>query len=257
MTAGMLAVSDLSTGYGARGVLFGVTLPPLHAGRLVAIVGPNGAGKSTLLRAIAQALLYRGKVAFEGQDLAAMPMRSRARLVGLMPQSLPQETGLGVLESLLIPIHVAHDGMPARHAEELALDRLRQLKIAGLAMEQLDQLSGGQRQLVSLAQTIACDPRVLLLDEPCSALDLARQFQMMQEARRLAREGRVVIAILHDLTLAAQWADLMIVLHGGRVHSTGAPQDVLTPVMLADVYGVSALVERNSLGCLQLTVLPA
>src|SRR5690606_15656875 len=118
------------------------------------------------------------------------------------------------------------------------------LGIAELALRPLNQLSGGQRQMVSLAQAIVRDPRLLLLDEPTSALDLARQMRLLGELRRLAAEGRVVVAVLHDLALAAQWADRIVVLHGGAVHSDGPPATVLTPSMLAQVYRVEARVER-------------
>src|SRR5690606_21060257 len=116
------------------------------------------------------------------------------------------------------------------------------------------RLSGGQRQLASLAQTIVRDPVVLLLDEPTSALDLARSHRMMAEMRALAREGHVVLAVLHDLALAARWADRLLVLDGGRLHSGGPPEEVLTEAMLAEVYGVEARVERCSRGRLMVLV---
>lgn len=121
-------------------------------------------------------------------------------------------------------------------------------------MEQLNRLSGGQRQLVSLAQAIVREPAILLLDEPTSALDLRHQAQVMHLVRDLAREGRLVVVVLHDLNLAARWADHIVVLSNGAVAAEGAPVAAITANILASVYGVEALVERSTLGHLQISV---
>ena len=108
--------------------------------------------------------------------------------------------------------------------------------------------------MVGLAQALVRDPALLLLDEPTSALDMARQVRLLTEVRRVAAEGRVVLAVLHDLALAAQWADRIAVLHKGRLHSFGTPAEVVTPAMLAEVYGVEARVERCSRGRLMVLI---
>ena len=212
-----LLVRDISVRFGPRRVLDGLTLPEMRAGELTVLAGPNAAGKSTLLRAIAQLVPHRGSTMLDGRDLARLPAVERARLLGFMPQSLPSGSSL-------------------------------------VALEPLDALSGGQRQMVSLAQAIVRDPRVLLLDEPTSALDLARQVRLLSELRRLAAEGRVVVAVLHDLALAAQWADRIVLIHGGHVRAHGAPAEVLTPALLAEVYGVEARVEFCSRGRLMVLI---
>lgn len=246
-----LTVSDVSIRYGKRQVIAGLSLPPLQAGQVTVLAGPNAAGKSTLLRAIAQLSPYQGSIAFDGHDLSALGGQQRAALIGFMPQTLPAGASLNVLESVVTALRAGRqDGAGAESRVMAVLDRLG---IAPLALERLDQLSGGQRQMVSLAQTIVRDPRILLLDEPTSALDLARQARVLAEMRRLALEGRVVIAVLHDLGLAARWADRIVVLQKGRLHSSGPPSEVLTPAMLAQVYGVDARVETCSIG--RLTVL--
>lgn len=248
-----LSVRDLSVAFGRRRVLSGLTLPPLAQGELTVLAGPNAAGKSTLLRAIARLHPSQGRVTLDGRDLAQLPGPERARTIGFMPQTLPGATGLSALESVLAALQ-AGGGFGGRHAEDRAMSALARLGVADLALEPLSRLSGGQRQSVSLAQAIVRDPRLLLLDEPTSALDLARQHRLLAEAQRLAREGRVVVAVLHDLALAAQWADRMVVLHRGALHAFGAPAEVLTPPMLAEVYGVRARVERCSAGRLQVLV---
>ncbi|WP_207099489.1 ABC transporter ATP-binding protein [Paracoccus shandongensis] len=246
-----LRIENVSLRYGARPILRGLTLPDLRPGEVTVLAGPNAAGKSTLLRAIAQLAPYRGRIALDGEDLARMPIRRRARLIGVMPQALPAGSSLVVLESVIAALR-AGDGFAAG-ADAQAMAVLERLGIADLAMEPLDQLSGGQRQMVSLAQAIVRDPRVLLLDEPTSALDLARQVRLLGALRALAAEGRIVVAVLHDLAMAAQWADRIVLLHRGELHSSGQPATVLTPDLLARVYGVRARVERCSQG--RITVL--
>ncbi|MDO5622753.1 MAG: ABC transporter ATP-binding protein [Paracoccus sp. (in: a-proteobacteria)] len=250
-----LAIHDVSVRYGARPVLDHLTLPPLHAGEVTVLAGPNAAGKSTLLRAVAQLTPHKGRITLDGGDLAAMTGPQRAGQVGFMPQTLPSGSSLSVLESVIAALRAGGDGASdGAGSDQTAMDVLDRLDIGALAMRRLDQLSGGQRQMVSLAQAIVRDPRLLLLDEPTSALDLARQMRLLAELRRLASEGRIVVAILHDLALAAQWADRIVMLDRGGLHSDGPPRDVLTPAMLAQVYGVAARVETCSRGRLMVLI---
>ncbi|SEN85509.1 iron complex transport system ATP-binding protein [Paracoccus alcaliphilus] len=248
-----LSVRDVSIRYGRRVILDGLSLPDLPAGQVTVLAGPNAAGKSTLLRAVAQLGSYHGGITLDGRDLAHLPGAERARLVGFMPQTLPSGSSLIVLQSILAALRATGE-TPAAEADAAAMAVLDRLGIADLALRPLDQLSGGQRQMVSLAQAIVRDPRLLLLDEPTSALDLARQVRLLAELRRLAAEGRVVLAVLHDLALAAQWADRIVVLHQGGLHSHGQPAQVLTPAMLAEVYQVEARVERCSRGNLTVMI---
>ena len=249
---GLLA-QDISVRFGARRVLGGLNLPLLRPGEVTVLAGPNAAGKSTLLRAIAQLQPHGGSVALDGRDLARMPARERARLVGFMPQALPSGSSLVALESVIAALR-AGEAMPARQADHTAMAVMETLGIAALALEPLSALSGGQRQMVSLAQAIVRDPRLLLLDEPTSALDMARQVRLLSELRRLAGEGRIVVAVLHDLGLAAQWADRIVLMHGGQTHASGRPDEVLTPALLAQVYGVTARVERCSQGRIMILI---
>lgn len=239
--SGILAVRGLSVRYGRRSVIDGLDLPPIATGSVTALVGPNGAGKSTILKALAQIVSSTGELRFGATDLRSLRPRERSGLIGFMPQSLPQGTELTVIESVIVAMHgaVAHGAL-----EKRAVAVLQRLDIVRHSLSPLDRLSGGERQLVSLAQAIARQPRLLFLDEPTSALDLARQLQVMQQVRALAGEGAAVILVLHDLSLAARWADQVIVLDRGRLYADGPPGDVLTAAMLADVYGVHARVEH-------------
>lgn len=248
-----LIVRDMTVRFGARPVLAGLSLPPMQPGEVTVLAGPNAAGKTTLLRAIAQLVRHQGEVILDGHDLAHMPAAERARLVGFMPQALPSGSALIALETVIAALRSGR-AMPARQAEDAAMSVMDNLGIGALALDPLDALSGGQRQMVSLAQAIVRDPRLLLLDEPTSALDLARQVRLLSQLRRLAGEGRIVVAVLHDLALAAQWADRIVLIHDGHVRAQGRPDAVLTPELLADVYGVEARVERCSRGRLMVLI---
>ncbi|MGC4028566.1 MAG: ABC transporter ATP-binding protein [Steroidobacteraceae bacterium] len=254
---GWLAISGLTAGYRQRGVLDALTVPPLPCGQVHAVIGPNAAGKSTLLRALAGLLPASGSVVFGGRELAQLRTAERARIVTYMPQSLPQGLALSVLESVMgawLATPAADDG-GSTQAVERAAATLQRVGIAHLALEPLLRLSGGQRQLVALAQALVREPRLLLLDEPLSALDLQFQLRVMQLLRDLARErGTTALVVLHDLQVAAQWADRILVLDGGRLAACGPPVEAITPELLARVYNVRARVERCSAGRLQVLV---
>lgn len=248
-----LSLNHLNVGYGRRPVLRDLSLPLIRPGEVTVLAGPNAAGKSTLLRAIARLAPATGEIRLDGEDLRSLSAAARAKKIGFMPQTLPSGAALSVLETVIAALRAGQaveGGRPGQRAMEV----LTRLGIEQLALSDLDQLSGGQRQMVSLAQAIVRDPRLLLLDEPTSALDLARQVRLLGELRRIAAEGRVVLAVLHDLALAARWADRIAILHQGSLYAFGPPAEVLTPVMLAEVYGVRARVETCSQGHLMVQI---
>ena len=180
-----LRIENISLRYGSRQVLTDLSLPSLLPGQLTVLAGPNAAGKSTLLRAIAQLAPYRGRMTLAGEDLARMPIRRRAQVIGVMPQMLPPGSSLSVLESVIAALMAGGGG--ELRADMRAMAVLERLGIADLALRPMDQLSGGQRQMVSLAQAIVRDPQVLLLDEPTSALDLAQQPDLPGQIQRTGR----------------------------------------------------------------------
>lgn len=252
-----LTASNVSVHYGTRQILFEVSLPPLRAGELTVFAGPNGAGKSTLLRAIAHLTKAAGSFRLGDLDLGRASAAERASLLGFMPQHLPFGAVLTVLESVitaLLSVRDKGDGRSIAQLEDKALETLERLGIAELAMKPLDSMSGGQRQLASLAQAIVREPQVILLDEPTSALDLRHQFQVMEIVRNLASSGRNIVVVLHDLSLAAQWADRIVILKEGRIYSEGTPAQTITPQSLRDVYGVEATVDQDFRGRLRIMV---
>jgi iron complex transport system ATP-binding protein len=252
-----LTVTDLSAGYGSREVIHGLTLSPIDAGHVTALVGPNGAGKSTLLRVLAGLLPARGSVRLGTHELGRASLSEHAARVSFMPQLQPQRVTLSVLESVIAALKASPIGQTAlstAEAERRAVAILERAGIVDLALEPIGHLSGGQRQLVSLAQAIVRDPEVLLLDEPTSALDLGHQATVMHLVADLAAEGRIVVAVVHDLALAARWAAHIVVMHHGRLAAAGPAESAITPALLAEVYGVRARVERCSRGTLQVLV---
>lgn len=247
-----LVLTDLTAGYLRRPVITGLSLPPIEVGQVVSLIGPNAAGKTTLLRAIAGLHPAQGSIHLGARELLGLPLVERAKLVTYMPQSLPQKVALSVLEGVIGALRASPaDGGMLSEAELLdrALDVIEQVGISPLAMVGLDHLSGGQRQLASLAQALARTPRVLLLDEPISALDLHYQLRVMQLVQKLSREqGMIVVMVLHDLSIAARWSDRIVVLQNGRVAADGAPQDAITESVLAEVYRVRSRVHSDAAG---------
>ncbi|ELY4323514.1 ABC transporter ATP-binding protein [Cronobacter turicensis] len=243
-----LKIEHLKAGYGRREVIDNLSAPLLPRGKITVLTGPNGCGKSTLLHALAGLNPARGTVSLDGEPLLALPFARRAQKVVLMPQSLPQGVHLHVLESLLAARRASGAGN-ARDEEARALALLETLGICHLALRYLDQLSGGQKQLVGLAQSLIREPSLLLLDEPLSALDLNHQFQVMDVvARETRRRNMVTVVVVHDLNIALRHAGHVMMMKAGQLIACGEPGDVITPASLASVYGVRARVERCSQG---------
>jgi iron complex transport system ATP-binding protein len=261
-----LVIEGLSSGYGNRRVLEDLTLPPCDEGHVVALVGPNGAGKSTLLRVLAGLRPARGTARLGGLDLLRASAAQHAARVAFMPQAVPERVSLSVFEAILSAMSVAPEGglhggrggfgglTTSRDDRERAVAILDRVGLADYAHRLLNQLSGGERQLASLAQALVRNPALLLLDEPTSALDLGHQVTVMTLVRELAAEGRLVLMVLHDLNLAVRWADRVIVLRDGRVDAIGSPLEALTPEVLARTYGVDARIERCSRGRVQILI---
>lgn len=256
MRPGGLVIESLSARYRGGVVLHPLTLAPICAGEVTVFAGPNGAGKSTLLLALAGMHPATGRVSLDGVDLSQLTASDRAARVCFIPQSLPPGVSLSVFETVLAALRATGDTrqLSAALAEEHAFSAIESVGLAQRALTPLAQLSGGERQLAGLAQAIVRNPPVLLLDEPTSALDLRHQLVIMRRVRQLAADGRIVIAVLHDLGLAARWADRIVLLAKGAVMADGAPADALTDTLLAKAYGVRARVERCSRGLLQVLV---
>ncbi|MBA9071577.1 iron complex transport system ATP-binding protein [Methylobacterium sp. RAS18] len=242
-----LVVERMRVRYGRRTVLANLTLPAIESGRLTIVAGPNGAGKSTFLRALAGLVPVEGSLRLDGHELIGAPPAERAASIAFMPQTLPHDLGFTVLEAV---VHACRSGGAPRPAPGEAVAQaaatLNRLGLTALSDVPLDRLSGGQMQLTSLAQALVRRPRLLLLDEPLSALDLHHQHAVLTLLRRLSQEGLMVVAVLHDLGLAASWADRVILIRDGAIAADGPPEITITSATLATVYNVSAIVHRHA-----------
>lgn len=248
MSAG-LQLRQFGTGYPRRRVFEGLELDGIAPGTLAALVGPNAVGKSTLLKAIAGLRPVHGQVLLDGTDLSTLSPRERLRRVGYLPQALPQASSLVAYEAMLGALRVSRADLDRAQAEAAIAEVFTTLGLDALALRPLNELSGGQRQMIGLAQVLVRAPRLLLLDEPTSALDLRWQLQVLQAVRAQVAAGRTLAVIaVHDLNLALRFCDRIVVLGPGRVLAAGRPAEVLTPELLRVAYGVRARVEHCSLG---------
>ncbi|MEE1930507.1 ABC transporter ATP-binding protein [Streptomyces sp. TRM 70351] len=243
-----LCAERLTLGYGERTVVHELDLS-VPDGSVTAIIGPNGCGKSTLLRAFGRLMKPRGgRVLLDGSPLHTLPTRTVAGLVGLLPQNPAAPEGLSVADLVARGRH-PHQSWYRRwsaHDEAVVEQALRATGTWELAERTLDELSGGQRQRAWIAMALAQDTELLLLDEPTNHLDLAHQIEVLDLVRELHQEtGRTVVLVLHDLSLAARYADRLVAMKDGRVAASGAPAEVLTEELLADVFGLRARVRTD------------
>lgn len=249
-----LRLCNFSAGYRKQSVLENLQVAPLPPGKITVLLGPNGCGKSTLLRALAGLGKGYGEVWLNGENLMKQPFAQRAERVVYLPQSLPAGVHLHVLESIIVAQR-ASGGRQSAAARQEVLVLLEQLGIAHLAMRYLDELSGGQKQLVGLAQSLIRRPQLLLLDEPLSALDLNYQFHVMDLVRReTAARNMITVVVVHDINIALRHGDHALMLKQGMLIAEGAPEQVIVPETLASVYGVKGRIERCSQGTPQVII---
>ena len=242
-----VSVRSLDVALGGRPVLSEVSLD-VAAGSWLAVIGPNGAGKSTLLRAMAGLLAYRGEIVVDDRPVRSLRPRERARLVAYAPQTPVLPAGMTVAGYTLLgrSPYISHLGRESRHDRAVAGAALARLDLADLAERPLGELSGGERQRVVLARALAQQTPVLLLDEPTTALDLGHQQQALELVDRLRlADGLTVVTTLHDLSLAAQYADTMVLISTGRVAVSGSPAEVLTADAVAAHFGARVRVGRG------------
>lgn len=220
----------------------------LPTGRVTAIIGANGSGKSTVLRALARLLRPQsGAVLLDGQDLHRLPTRDVARQLGLLPQGPVTPDGITVAD-LVRRGRTPHTSVFRQWSaadQDAVGSALSTTGMADLAGELVDSLSGGQRQRAWLAMTVAQDTPLLLLDEPTTFLDIAHQLDVLELVRDLHAAGRTIGMVLHDVNQAARFADHLVAMRDGRVVAAGPPAEVLTPELLAEVFGVRCHLLRD------------
>lgn len=243
-----LCVEHLTLDYGARRVLDDISLA-IADGAFTAIVGPNGCGKSTLLKTLLRLLVpRRGKVLLDGRDLADLPPRTVSRQLALLPQGAESPEGLTV-EELVHYGRAPHQswwGRAGQKDRSAVAQAMTHTGVTDLAERPLHALSGGQRQRAWLAMVLAQETPIVLLDEPTTFLDINHQHELMELLAGLRRQGRTLVAVLHDLNQAARYADVMVALGpDGRIHDQGPPQQVMTAPMMQAIFGLACHVDTD------------
>jgi iron complex transport system ATP-binding protein len=217
-------------------------------GCVYALTGPNGAGKSSAIRALAGLLPSSGQLQIAGRELRGLGPRERAKQLAYVPQQSLLQSGISVRE-VVLQGRYAHDPVwPHRHKHAAAIDQaMRETDVLSLAERPWNQLSGGEQRRVLLARALATEAPVILLDEPTTSLDVAHALQLLLSLRELARQGRCIVAVLHDLDQVARYADQCVLLHQGKSLAAGPTPQVITSENIRAAYGVE-LVPAGALG---------
>jgi len=236
-----LKVKDVEFSYASVPILKNVCIE-LAASEMLSVVGPNGAGKSTLIRCIDRILKPRhGTILLDERDIKEMHQKEIAKKIGYIPQSASHIFPATVFDTVLMGRRPHIGWRSSEKDTEKVLETLQMLNIEEFAMRDINELSGGQQQKVFIARALTQEPDVLLLDEPTSNLDIRHQLDVMGIIKTIVREKRIAaIMAIHDLNLAARYADKIIMMNSGKVFSAGDPVSVLTPENIKHVYGVES-----------------
>jgi iron complex transport system ATP-binding protein len=247
-----LNITNLKAGYSKNAVIHDISLAELKRGAFVGLIGPNASGKSTLLKTLAGLVTpMSGQISIGADDVTNMPRKDRARRVAYMPQAFGCNALLSVFESVLLALKQTTGWQVKSNNLDCVSDTLNALGLSHLASRGIADLSGGQAQMVAVAQTIVRSPEVILLDEPTSALDLHHQLSILTSIRReMERTKSIVMAALHDLNLAAKFCDRLILLRDGVILADGAPDKILAMPEIGETYRVETDLERTSRGAL-------
>ncbi len=255
-----IQATSLHAAYGSLSVLQDVSFS-VSKGEFFIVIGPNGSGKTTLLKILSAITPFqRGNLEIAGTPMAKYSRRSLARIMALVPQTVPEDLPFTVRE-LVLMARTPRMGL-------LGLERDQDIRLAGEAMaytgvdamaeRKMDQLSGGERQRVFIARAICQEPQIILLDEPTAALDLAHQVRIMDLMENLrAEKGLTIVMVSHDINLAAMYGNRLMLLKNGRIVKMGLPGDVLTFKTLEEAYECPLLVDESPLGnCQRVTLVP-
>ena len=234
---------NLGVGYDNQTIINGLDLQ-LRQGVFTALIGPNGCGKSTLLKSLARLLEpKRGCVELgDGSELGTLPPKAIARRIALLPQSPLVPEGIKVFDLVAYgrSPHLNAFGQLKPEDREIVHQAMARVDVLDLANRPVAQLSGGQRQRVWMAMILAQQTDIVLLDEPTTYLDLAHQYDLLELVRELIDDGRTVVTVLHDLNQACRFADELVVMKAGQVVAQGAPEEVMSEQLLAEVFALDA-----------------
>lgn len=244
----MLALKNVTCGYGSRFRLRNINLK-VDDGGFIGLIGPNGSGKTTFLRAVTGLLRpEEGTVLLEGKDIRGMTARELARKIAVVPQSFNAE-GMLVEEFVLLgrlPHFKGFQFLETKKDLEIARKCMELTETLCFGDRLMQEMSGGERQLVLIARALTQEPRLLLLDEPTAHLDITHQVQILDMIKRLNRQfGLTVLVVLHELNLASEYCERLVLMNNGRIHKAGTAQEVLDFRVIEEVYKTVVVVEKN------------
>jgi iron complex transport system ATP-binding protein len=251
-----LEINNLSFSYAGHPVLKDLKLS-LTDGEILSIVGPNGSGKSTLLKCINRILKpQHNTVMVDGRDISKVDLKELSKIIGYVPQSSTSTFPFTVFDVVLMGRRPYIHWSLSERDNEIVAEMLDFLGIGNLAFRHFNELSGGEQQKVIVARALAQQPKLLLLDEPTSSLDIRHQLEILCILKSLTQsKERSVIVTMHDLNLASRFSDIMLLLKKGEIYAAGSPEKVLTEANIETVYGVKCTVSNSILGKPQITPL--
>ncbi len=243
----MLNIKNLFVSYNQREILHDVSFD-VKNGEVLALIGPNGAGKSTLIRAVSGVIDARGQIQTDGKNFSNMNPMERARYIAVVPQAISLPPAFSVWETVLMgrTPYLGFLGNASKHDEELVHESLNRVNALNFAERRMGELSGGEAQRILLARALCQSTPILLLDEPTSHLDLQYQVSLLELIRKLAKENNLAILVaMHDLNLAARYADRIAVMVAGKINAIGTPKEVLKPDLIANAYCLPVQVVKH------------
>jgi iron complex transport system ATP-binding protein len=256
----MIELDNVSLGYDHRAILHDVSMKA-GAGQILGLVGPNGSGKSTLIKGITRVVnLFSGRILIDGRDVRTVKHDELARLVATVPQSPALPTAFTAFEVVLMG-RTPHLGLLRYEGGKdlaIAWQAMKATNTQAFAERRVSELSGGERQRLVIARALTQQPKAMLLDEPTANLDINHQVEILNLVRSLCLEQSLTVVIaLHDLNLAAQYCDWMVMLNGGTVYAEGTPFDILTVTNIKKVYGAEVYVYPHPINKLPTTLITA
>ncbi|MDI6641783.1 MAG: ABC transporter ATP-binding protein [Elusimicrobiota bacterium] len=247
----MLRIENLTAGYNTKFQLKNISFE-VKQGELFGIIGPNGSGKTTLLRTITKLLkIQKGKIFFKEKDIRNIPVDKLAKEIAVVSQSqYPAFEGVMTVEDFVLLGRIPHrrklQFFETSLDKKIAEESMQLTDTLHLKTKLITELSGGERQLIFIARALAQEPKMLLLDEPTTHLDITHQIKILNLLRKLNSEfGLTVIAVLHDLNLASEYCDNLLLLNNGYIHKIGRPEEVITHQTIEEVYKTVVVVQQN------------
>jgi len=254
----MLKLENVSFGYGKKPVLDGINMA-VDRGELMGIIGPNGSGKSTMVKGICRILNpTSGRVIIDGKDVSAISRGELAKMVAVVPQSPNLPDTYTAFEIVLMgrTPYLSRLRFEGKKDFDIAWRAMEMTRTQSLAECRVDEISGGEKQRLTIARALTQEPKLILLDEPTAHLDINYQIETLNFIKKLCRDQNMAaVTVLHDLNLAAQYCGRLALLNGGRIHTEGSPQEVITSENIRQVYGADVCVYPHPVNGLPTTVI--